>query len=399
MSNFKKDNHLTTPVRLPKRKMPQTEIWTVILFSILTGLMTFMSANNLLDSLIKAALLGITASLVSYAINRFAIEKGAELAATGFKLAGIVSVASILMVGAGLFPSTYAGLVIHDVDELQIHQYISNQDRYIDERNKLATKSTRLIPIIQVNEEELIHYRDCELRESCLSGRSIGGRGIVTKTLEEKARRAGVIAKQLESGEVVRRTSLNKLNELRERFQKIFSETDKPIKERRRSLIAIDAKINQEIATLDEALPVSLLQAYVSELEAGVTIRNRAIATKSLNKILKKHAQGLSSVLSTLKAKDQEKPQFPFPAGVSATFKYISHFLPIAALAACIELIFPLTLWVYVFLGLIWQKHKEDHFRNDYAPEAGAEINSTTNKAVNKRPHHRRRNANHKQLK
>ena len=392
---IRKDNNSNTPVRMPRRKMPLFESWILPVFSIGTGLMTFTAANNLLDSPIKAVLIGSTATLVSYAINRFSIEKGAELAATGFKLAGIVSVISIIAVGVGLFPSTYAGLVIHDVDELQIHQYLSNQDRFIDERNKLATKSTRLIPIIQVNEEELIQYRDCELRESCLSGRSIGGRGIVTKTLEEKARRAGVIAKQLESGDTVRKTSLKKLNELRESFLKTFSETDKSIKERRRSLIAIDAKINQEIAILDEALPVSLLQAYVSELEAGVTIRNRAIATKGLNKLLKKHAQGLSSVLSTLKSSDEESPQFPFPAGVSATFKYISHFLPIAALAACIELIFPLTLWVYVFLGLIWQKHKEDHFRNDYAPEA--EINSTTKKTANKRPTHRRRN--HKQLK
>jgi hypothetical protein len=73
-----------------------------------------------------------------------------------------------------------------------------------------------------------------------------------------------------------------------------------------------------------------------------------------------KHGSSLASVLSTLEGKTGERPSFPAQAGVSATFAYITHFLPIAALTACIELILPLSLWVFVYLGIVWDKHQRD---------------------------------------
>ena len=110
----------TTPTRLPRRTLPPFETWSLVVFSLCTGSLVFFSVLNLLSdpgltSLLRAAIIAIAATLVSYGINRFALEKGTELAATGFKVAGVVSVVSILAVGSGLFPSTYAGLTINDV--------------------------------------------------------------------------------------------------------------------------------------------------------------------------------------------------------------------------------------------------------------------------------------------
>ncbi len=386
MPNTTKNKSSSHPARMPKKEKPPFDTWTVIVFSLITGAMVYMATNNLLESPVRASLLAGGATLVSYAINRFAIEKGAPLAAKGFILAGAVSVLSIGAVGAGLFPSTFAGLTINDVRELQIHDYISDQTDFISARNGHATKASRLTSIIRVNEAELTQYSDCEQSESCLSGQGRSGRGPITKLLEEKARRASVISAQLAAGELTRNASLTKLNKLLDEFQVVFSQSDKTLKERRPAMMAIDTKINQELATLDEAIPVSLLEAYVGELETGVSIYNRPVVSKRITAILSKHAEGLKSVLASLKEDEQIQPQFPFPAGVSTTFSYIHHFLPIAALAACIELIFPLTLWVYVVLGLVWERHCQESISTAYRPKTnGASRNAVKTPVARRR--------------
>lgn len=398
--------HNNAPNKMPPKKKPPFEQWTVLVFSFGTGVMMFLAMLNLLPpdgfmGVFKAVVISGSATLVSYAVNRFAIEKGAELAATGFATAGVVSVISILAVGMGLFPSTYAGLVINDVDELQIHSHVSEKIHFIGARNKIASEAARIIPAVRVNEAELIQYRDCEFRESCLSNHGNGGRGSVTKILEERARRAGTIADQLEAGEAARQSILSQINSLIGDFQKEFGQTDKSLKERRPKLIRLDAEIDQMVSALDEALPVSILRAYVGELESGVSIPSRPVATKRLNAILKKHALGLSSVLSSLETGEQTQPVFPPRAGVSTTFAYMGHFLPIAALTACVELIFPLTLWIYTLLALIWIKHQADlRNREIQASQIGSDghsdsdsddgVNNITNLPTHN-PRHRRR--------
>jgi hypothetical protein len=143
-------------------------------------------------------------------------------------------------------------------------------------------------------------------------------------------------------------------------YQTILGDTEKPLPERRQHLIRIDAEIDQTLSSLDEAVPVALLQAYAKELEAGVSISGQAQASARVNTLMTKHGGSLAAVLSTLEGKTGERPSFPAQAGVSATFAYITHFLPIAALTGCIELILPLSLWVFVYLGIVWDKHQRD---------------------------------------
>ena len=134
----------------------------------------------------------------------------------------------------------------------------------------------------------------------------------------------------------------------------MLGQSDKSIWERRGELQKIDAKVNQIIATLDEAIPLALLRAYASELNDGVSISERPVASRRLNALLKKHGNSLNSVLATLELGNQIRPSFPARTGVGDTFSYISHFAPIALLTAGIELVWPICLWIYTLLFLRW---------------------------------------------
>ncbi len=355
----------TEPVRLPRKNWPSFESWSLVAFSLGTGSIIFLTVLNLISDsgalgFVKAGIFAAITSLVSYGVNRFAIRTGAELAASGFITAGIASVVSILAVGCGLFPSSYAGLVINEVDELRLQEHARKLGRYAGARNKVAIQATRLIPVIRANKQDLEQARACEERESCLSHRGSGGRGIVTKVLEERVRRAEVIAQLLEKGNANRQSLLDELNKWIARFQTTLNQTDLSLKERRQKLIELDGKIDQTISVLEEALPVSLLRAYTIELKAGIKIPGRPVATTGINALLTQHAGSLELVLSTLNTGGQQQPVFPARSGVSETFAYMGHFLPIAALTACVELVFPLTVWVLAFLGHIWHKHTID---------------------------------------
>jgi len=76
----------TTPSSLPERTSLPFEITLLILFAILTGGMAFWAMLNLITDQgvslwFKAGLIGIAAGLVSFAVNKFAIERGAPQAA------------------------------------------------------------------------------------------------------------------------------------------------------------------------------------------------------------------------------------------------------------------------------------------------------------------------------
>lgn len=105
------EKNKTVPVRIEKKPRTPFKNYIIPGFAFITGGMVFAAASQLIEPVgftgfMKVALLSTGAGLVSYVVNRYAIEEGAELAATGFLSAGIVSVGSILVVGGGLFAST-----------------------------------------------------------------------------------------------------------------------------------------------------------------------------------------------------------------------------------------------------------------------------------------------------
>jgi len=337
--------------------------WNLVLGSaIATGFIAGLAMLALLPevgfvSYLKAGFIGTMAGVVSYAVNRFAIDRGAPQAATGFVLAGFLSVGTISFVGAGLFASTYAGLTIGPVNELRLQEYGQALGMYVSERNASAIQATRTIPVVQGIATEWRGKVECETTSACLSGRG-GGIGRVTRAAEVVAQRADAIAAQLQDGDQKRQSLIVRLHDLQGAFQKTLGDTSVSLSVRRPKLNAVVADIDQSLSNLDEALPTSVLAAYARELQSGITIDGRPAATATANSILQNQGRTLASVLGSLEAQDTARPQFPALAGVSSTFSYIAHFLPIAAIVAVIELVLPLTLWVYAYIGIAWEKEQ-----------------------------------------
>jgi len=347
-----------------------------------------MALPNLIDvsgalGITKAVLITGGAMLASYWVNRFAINKGTELAARGYVTAGVASVASMMFVGAGLFAASYSGLTLPDVEKLRLQEHGSAYTQFIGQRNQKATEAGRTLPVLRSIEGDLLLKVACETSVSCVSGRGNGGRGTVALVLEDKAGRATKVLEQLEAGETARQKALSLLNELVGNYQTALGQSDNDIWQKRRELQKIDAQINQIISGLDEAIPVTFLRVYANELETGANIHNRPVATRRLNALLKKHGQSLKSVLDTLDTGDSTRPAFPAQTGVSDAFDYLGHFAPIGILTAAIELVWPICLWVYTLLFLLWGNYL-------VAPRP---LDDVTGKTHSRR--HRRSNTNH----
>ncbi len=352
------------PVRLePKPKFDVADV-ALPAFAVATGAMVGLSAPQLIDpsgftGWVKIGILTGSATLVSYIVNRYAVEQGADLASRGYLTAGIVSVGSIAVVGGGLFASTFAGLTIERVNALKLQQHGQRLVLYVDTANANLAKAVQSKPAVDAAVADIKLHVACEIKEGCLS-KGRGGRGRVTRALEPIAIRSQEISSQLSKGNAARGDALAKLNALIGNYQTTFSNAEISYSERRQKLSRIDAKIKQQVSALGESMPISLLRAYGAELEQGVTIADRPQATSNVNAVLRRHGLSVSTSIESIPAKKLTAPSFPAEAGVSSTFAYMGHFLPIAALTAVIELVMPLTLWIYMLLSHLWSHYRED---------------------------------------
>ncbi len=346
------------PGKVAKKQIPPYYRMILVILPVFAGGLAIWAMLNLqsgsgFSDIAKAVMVGVVVGLVSYCINRFAVDWGTELAASGIVSAGIFSVLSMLAVGACLWAFTYAGIVLGDVRYLQLDNYGRALVLYIEAQNKQASKSKRIVPVIRAAKDDLFHHGECEARTSCLSGRGNGGRGPITRVLEEKAARGGDIAKQVEEGAQLHAATIARINKLVGDYQTVLDRGDQSIAKRRQELVRIDAHIGQAITALHEAMPVTLLSAYGGELKSGVNIPGRAKTTQAVNRLLAKHGTAITTVLATLDIVDTKRPQFPAKAGITTTFAYIGNFIAVAGVIWVAEGIFPLALWLYTFWFLI----------------------------------------------
>jgi len=375
-----------TPSSLPERAGLPFEMILLILFALLTGGMAFWAMRNLITDQgaalwIKSALIGIAAGLVSFAVNRFAIERGAPQAAKGYILAVMVSVSSILIVGAGLFASTYAGLTIYQVRELTLQEFGRDLGGYVTIINQQTLETGRILPVVDSGIADIQAKRNCEFTAGCLNARGIAGAGPTTRALDGLVARAKTIQDQLANAKAERASLLAKLNRLLGDYQSTLGKSSEALNTRREELVKIASQVQQTASALKEALPLALLQSYAQELETGLTIPNRPVATQNVNAVLRKHGQALRDTLANIEDGDVKPPAFPALAGVSSTFTYIGHFFPVAVLTASVELVLPLALWVYTLMDRRWEIFERDTRR--HAP-AQLPINANRQRKRNK---------------
>jgi hypothetical protein len=348
------------PFRHVKRPGPGIEPTLILALAVLAGLMLGLSVFNLMSDSgplanAKALLISISGALVAYAVNRFAIEKGAPLAAIGFKLAGVLSIVAMLAVGAGMFASTVSGLVLKDVAQLQLQDHGAALTGIVGERNAGSVRSAAVGPAVQIAVADISEYVACEIATSCLSGRGNGGRGTVAIALEALATKATSIAAQFDAGQAAAQKILATANTLIGDYQKVLSRTDIDVWQKQAELLKLHGRIEQQANALAEAIPLSLLRSYAEELARGITIADRPEAAQRINTVLARHAETLSSILSELEAAGGELPAFPGRPGVAETLVHLPHFASLAAIVFVSELMLPLTLWVLSFLKLSWR--------------------------------------------
>ncbi len=377
------DANTNDPVRLPARRLPALLDIALPAVAVGSGAMLFMAVPNIIGgddlwSWTKAITLALSATVVGYAVNKLAIERGAPQAVRGYRMAGFLSVGSILAVGGGLFAATYSGLVFKHVTELQLQEHGAALSVHVSTQGAAAAKAGQVTPAIGSITTDLRQKAGCEIQSSCVSGRGNGGRGPVARALDERAGRAEAIAGQVANGERMRGIRLDELNGLIGNYQRVLADDEVPISERRVELAGIDARVRQVAGELAEAVPVAMLSAFAGELKSGVEIPGRPAAEASLNAILARHGQGLADVISSVERLEMAPPAFPKRTGVSDTLGYFGHFLPVAAIAAVVELIFPLALWLYTFMALHWEGHVKEAGQRRGRSDTGDDEPSTS---------------------
>ena len=356
------------PVRREPRKWPGLAQVSLRILAVLSGILLIFAVLRLLptDSAVdvaKAVVIGLSATLVAYATNRFAIEHGAELAARGYLAASLVAFGSVLFVGVGLFTATYAGLVIREVEDLRLQAHGDALVRHAGALGRSNAAASQAAPVVGAIVTDLRAKFACEVATSCLSGRRDGGRGPVARALGEKLGKAEAITTEVERGKSARDGALRRVDELLGRYHAVLARPADDPAERRRQLVEIDTKVRQAASEVETAAPTALLKAYADELGSVVTDNDR------LRQILRDHGTALAGALGSGRTELPSFPAFPARAGVADTLGFILHFIPVAAVVAVIELVFPVALLIYRLVGLLWGNYQTEWSRSRNAPQ------------------------------
>ena len=339
------------------RSQPRTGRLTTALLAGCSGAMLAFAVPEMLGStgmldLIKAGIVAGAATITSFAVTRMAVEQGAPQAACGMTGSTLVSVASVLAIGLGLFASTYAGFTLRETEELRLGDFGRELAVYADARGRSAFEAGRAAPVLRSIVDDLSLKAECERQASCLSGRERGGSGPVARLLDDKRQRAETILGQVNEGERVRTGAVAQLGALLQRYRAELIDPDASQTERRKVLQAIAGEIGTQLNLLDEAAPTTLLQTYALELQAPVAIPAQREISARLDSLLQAYANSLSASLRGFASSTIQRPVFPTRTGVAHTFLYIGYFIPIAAIVAVVELIFPLSLWLHTLFTL-----------------------------------------------
>ena len=205
------------------------------------------------------------------------------------------------------------------------------------------------------------------------------------EVLENLASRANAVADEASGGLVTRDALLDELASLMRAMQETIADESMTIWDRRTALRQMDTQVGQVLERLEEAVPAAMLMAYGAELSAGIELLGNSATANTINGYLSVYAGNLDVVLGNLEAEDAENPAFPARSGAWETFGYLGQYAPIALLTLAIELVFPLALWAFTLLTLLWERFRDDPNgeRQSLGP---SEFDRLTNRPIEKSP-------------
>jgi hypothetical protein len=293
---------------------------------------------------VKLILFCATAYLVAYAIYRMGIEKGVPLVAAKSKLAGPLSGLSVFLVGAAFFSVTAPGLTITAVEEMRLTAHLEEVGSYVDGRLSVADQAAELVPIMQTMADDLSARTEQE---------SASGFGPIAEALNALRGRVSGLAAQMTASIGLRQEVIGQIQAQRLAMEQILADESVSIWTRRADLRSQQARLMSLLSELDQAVPVSIVASYASELQGGVLIPNRPDANAAINRTLNGYADTLKTALADYGQTTSGPPTFPSKTGAMDTFQYAGKFAPVFMFAWLVDMAFPLSLWAYVLMTVI----------------------------------------------
>lgn len=342
--------------------MPVFEKWLLAL-CVVACVMAILALQNLITETgpvarLKAALIGVGAGGVSFAVSMIGIRKGAYFAAIGYWSAGVASVLSILLVGGALWASTLSGLILSDVGQLELLNHAEMQSQVIAARTEeLRTKEKQTAAVLFVVADVRERTR-CEEEVSCISLKAKGGRGEVTRQLEPVSKRGEAILAVLAKGEEKGLAALAAANVSAKAFQDTIGKTDGDVWTRRGEAQLIDARLRQQLNDINDAYPEAAVAAFTSELAQGISFEGLPEATARMSTLLAGHSDRIRAAQSQMGVRAL-LPSFPSRPGVTTALRYIGHFLPLAAIILAIECVLPILVWLCACLAIHWDLERK----------------------------------------
>lgn len=366
MSEFDKSEHDSKEPIDPFQKRPWPPILpymlatAAVLSGVLAGvaLPALIGAETFVDYL-KSTLIAVLATMIAYGVNRLAIDRGAYLAARGMIAAFILSVVSVLTMGTGFWMATYPGLVAQPTEILRYQDFAKDQHFYIDRTVSAAEQSAQVFPLLSGIVTDLTTKKKCEFDEGCISQKG-GGTGVTHDTIDSKLQQAASMAETVASLDRERAGAAAQLAGLQAEFQAMIVNEGLSLRERRIELQNLQAAIARQLARLRESVPTAVIAAYAEDLEQGALINGNANASTNLTLVLEGYGRALRRVLQNADAEVGEAPTFPAQTGVADTLGYVWHFFPVAIIVGVVELIFPITLWLYTYFGYLARVRREE---------------------------------------
>lgn len=298
----------------------------------------------------KYLLVGFAAAGAAYGVNRFAVDRLAPLHALGFNLAGAVAITGILLTGSGTALGSFTGIIVKSVEVKILQEAGQELTDFIGSANEAALIAARIGPAVEAVADDIALTAACEVQTSCLSRNGTGGRGSMSRALDTAAAQAFAIADALQMGELERDQLLENLNRLNTEYHEILSDSRRAVTVRRSALQSIHSEIRQVAAALKEAVPVALVEGYVSNLRAGVSLPGNPTGSRVLSAYLRGHGGGLAEQLGGLPEAELVAPIFPDRPGMIEVLKYLPTYIAIAAIVIVGELILPLSLYLMTFM-------------------------------------------------
>ncbi len=353
------------PDRLAPKRMPRLIPTIVATLAGISAMMLWLTVPNLISGsgfilYAKVTLLAGGGGLVAYGVNRLAVERGAFLASRGFWTAGIMSLLVILIVGGGSALTTYAGFTVKNASQLRLDEHGDTLTAAVDRSNRASLQASRIVAPMTAIGRDLAIKAECEPKNHCVSrmdGPSASGQ--VARVLVTKAGTNDAILRAVTDAEAARAAILKRLNELVIRYQVIAQSTDRTVDEKWPLLQAIDAQIRQALADLEEAMPVNLVAGYAKSL-ADVDIAGRPEITRRVIALLRGYEATLREALDSVEPGRPQPSVFPRKVPASVTLAYVTHFSPVATVCVIVDVIFPVVLWVFVFLNYLWGIYRND---------------------------------------